>query len=169
MWASLWDVNFAAVVFWGRGAPKTPAARPPPYFAIYHFYIGLLYETPFLLTTHSKFSVLNFKLGVQTYYPLSWMFFFHTLATVFPTSCQMKTVCSCRVSKLRCMSTEPCSPVPTQSDQSLCVRKEALGLMLMSIMPMIRCYIIGNVQMCSKAFYFSKVGLGYIGNSAISL
>ena len=60
-------------------------------------------------------------------------------------------------------------PLGKKADQSFCVRKEALGLMLMSIMPMIRCYIIGNVQMCSKAFYFSKVGLGYIGNSAISL
>ena len=39
----------------------------------------------------------------------------------------------------------------------------------MSTMTTIRCYIIVNVQMCSKAFYFSKVGLGYIGNSAISL
>ena len=34
---------------------------------------------------------------------------------------------------------------------------------------MIRCYIIGNMQMCSKGFYFSKVGLGYRENSAISL
>ena len=155
MWASLWDVNFAAVVFWGRGAPKTPAARPPPYFAIYHFYIGLLYETPFLLTTHSKFSVLNFKLGVQTYYPLSWMFFFHTLATVFPTSCHMKTVCSCWVWKL---SNDACSLnlVPSVSfltqrdwlekkaDQSIFVRKEALGTRLMPTKPMVRCYVISN-------------------------
>ena len=48
-----------------------------------------------------------------------------------------------------------------------CVRKEALGLSLMSTVTMIRCYIIGNMQMCPKAFYFSKVGLGYIGNSAL--
>ena len=120
------------------------------------------------MTTDSSFSAFNFKLGVRACYPLSWMFFFHTLATVFPTSCHMKTVCSCWVWKLRCMPTEPCSPVPTASfqmlnnwlekiaDQSLWVRKEALGLMLMSIMTMIRCYIIDDVQMCSKEFYFSK-------------
>ena len=30
-------------------------------------------------------------------------------------------------------------------------------------------YIIGNMQMCSKALYFSKVELGYIGKPAISL
>ena len=164
-----------------EGCTVSPSSKTSSLFC----YISLLHRlviwNNFFLTTHSKFSVLNFKLKVQTYYPLSWMFFFHTVATVFPTSSHMKTVCSCRVWKLRCMSTEPCSPVLTASfgmqnnwlekkaDQSLCVRKEALGLMLMSIMPMIRCYIIGNVQMCSKAFYFSKVGLGYIGNSAISL
>ena len=35
------------------------------YFAIYHFQHRLC-ETPFLLTAHSTFSVLNSKLGVQT-------------------------------------------------------------------------------------------------------
>ena len=34
---------------------------------------------------------------------------------------------------------------------------------------MVRPYVIGNVQLRSKAFYTSKVGLGYIENSAISL
>ena len=48
-----------------------------------------------------------------------------------------------------------------------CVRKEALGLSLMSTVTMIRCYIIANMQMCPKAFYFSKEGLGYTGNSAL--
>ena len=44
------------------------------------------------MTTHSNFSVLNFKLGVQTNYPLAQMFFFCTLATAFPTFHRMKTV-----------------------------------------------------------------------------
>ena len=64
---------------------------PPTYFAIYHFWIRL-YETPFLMTTHFNFSALRFKLGMQTNYPLAWMFFFHTLATAFPTSYRIKTV-----------------------------------------------------------------------------
>ena len=169
MWASPCDVNFVAVEFEGMGTPS---------LFCYISHLDRLMWNTFLLTTHSNFSVINFKLGVQTYYPLSWMFFFHTLATAFPTPCH---ICSCWVWKLKCMPTESCSPVPSASfrmqnnwlekkaDQSLRVRKEALGLMLMSTMTMIRCYIIGNVQMCSKAFYFSKVGLGYIGNSAISL
>ena len=104
------------------------------------------------------------------------MFFFHTLATVIPTSYQMKTVCFAEFENSdACPPSSPCffpnaeQLIGEESDQSLCVRKEALELMLMSIVPMIRCYIIVNVQMCSKASYFSKVGLGYIGNSAISL
>ena len=54
-----------------------------------------LYETHFLLTTHTNFSVLNFKLGVQANYPLARVFFFHTLATAFPTFYHVKTACSC--------------------------------------------------------------------------
>ena len=71
----------------GFGACKSPLS----YFATYHSKIRL-YETLFLLTTHSNFSVLNFKLGVQTNYPLARMFFFRTLAAAFPTSYRMKTV-----------------------------------------------------------------------------
>ena len=51
---------------------------------------------------------LTSKLGVPTNYPLAWMFFFHTLATAFPTSYQMKDVCSCwvwKVSNDACHST----------------------------------------------------------------
>ena len=58
-----------------------------------------LYETHFLLTTHTNFSVLNFKLGVQANYPLARVFFFHTLATAFPTFYHVKTACSCWVWK----------------------------------------------------------------------
>ena len=43
------------------------------------------------LTTHSNFSVLNFKLGVQASYLLVQMFFFCTLATAFPTSYRMES------------------------------------------------------------------------------
>ena len=53
-----------------------------------------------LLTTRSTFSVLNFKLRMQTNYPLDWMFLFHILASAFPTSYHIKTVCSCWVWKL---------------------------------------------------------------------
>ena len=48
-----------------------------------------------LLTTRSTFSVLNFKLRMQTNYPLALMFLFHILASAFPTFYHMKTVCSC--------------------------------------------------------------------------
>ena len=132
------------------------------------------------MTTHSNFSVLNFKLGVQTNYPLAWMFFFRTLATAFPTSYRMKTVCSCWVWKLSndaCpLNLVPSASFLTQSDwlemtadQSLCIKKKALGTKLMPTKTMVRPYVIGNVWMYSKAFYTSKVRLYYIGNSAISL
>ena len=75
-------------------------------------YITCRFETLFLLTTYSNFSVLNYKLGLQTNYPLAQMFFF-TVATAYPTSCCMsihycwvfnstrtKPVCSCLVWKL---------------------------------------------------------------------
>ena len=80
---------------WGVGG----AASPLTLFCYVSLQIRL-YETPFLLTTHSNFSVLDFKLGVETNYPLAWMFFLHTLATAFPTSYRLKTVCSCWVWKL---------------------------------------------------------------------
>ena len=49
------------------------------------------HKTSFLLTTHSNISVLNFKLGVQTNYPLASVFSFCTLPNAFPTSYHMKT------------------------------------------------------------------------------
>ena len=57
----------------GGGFAVSSHCKFPPsssYFAIYHFQIRL-YETPFLLATHSNFSVLDFKLGVQANYPLA--------------------------------------------------------------------------------------------------
>ena len=114
-----------------------------------------LYETPFLLTTHSNFSVLNFKLGVETNYPLAWMFF-RTLATAFPTSYHMKTDFFCWVCKLSndacplyCVSSSASFLMQSdwlekKADQLLCVRKEALGTRLMPTKTMVRCCIIGN-------------------------
>ena len=146
-------------------------------------YISLLDSliwTAFLLTTHSNFSVLNFKSGVPVNDLLAWIFFFCTLATAFSSSYSMKTDCSCWVWKLS-NDTCPLNLVPgpsflaqsnwleSNADQSLCITKEALGTRLMPPKTMIRCYNISNVQMSSKAFYTSKVGLGYIGYSAISL
>ena len=110
----------------------------------------------FFLATNSKFSVLSFKLGVQKSYPLAWMFFFCTLATTFPTFYFMKTVCSCRVWKL---SNDACplNLIPSASfltqndwlekkaDQSLWIKKEALGTRVMPTKTMVRSYIIGNV------------------------
>ena len=136
------EFNLGAGWVWGGIRP----CCKPPYFAIYHFYIRL-YKTT-LLTTYSNFSVLNFKLGVQTNCPLAWMFFFRTLATAFPTSYLMKSVCSW-VWKLsydafpRNLVTS--ASFLTQSDwlekkadQSLCVRKEALGTRLMPMKTMVR-------------------------------
>ena len=120
-----------------------------PYFAIYDLEISL-YETPFLLKTHSNFSVLNFKLGVQTNYPFYWIFFFLTQATAFPTLYCTITVCSCWVWKLS-NDVFPLNIVPIASFlmwsdwlgmkayQSLCVRKEALGTRLMPTETMLRC------------------------------
>ena len=82
----------------------------------------------------------------QTNCPFAWMFFFRTLATAFPTTYHMKTDCSCRVWKL---SNDACplKLVPSASfltqrdklekkaDQSLCIRKEALGMRLMTTRP----------------------------------
>ena len=153
-WASPCDAKFAAEGFEGRRGTVSPRYNCP-YFAIYHSSI-CLNETSFLLTTHCNFSVLNFKLGVQTNYPLAWMFFFCTLATAFPTSYCMKTVCSCWVWKLdndACsLNLVPSASFLMQSDrlekkvyQSLSVRKEALRTRLMLTKTMVRHYIISNV------------------------
>ena len=163
---------------WGMGT-VCPCCKPPLLlFDCISVLDSLIWNPFFLLTTHSNFSVLNLKLGVQTNYPFARMFFFCTLATAFPTSYHMKTVCSCWIWKLSnlIINLVPSASFLTQNDwlekkanQSLCDRKEALRMRLMSTKTMVRCYVMGNVYMCSKAFYTSKVGLSYIGNSAISL
>ena len=124
IWASPCNANFAVVVFFFEGGD---AVRPPP---------------PIF--------------WAQTNYPLAWMFFFCTLATAFPTSYCMKTVCSCWVWKLSndaCpLNLVPSASFLTQSDwlekksdQSFCVRKEALGTQLMPTKTMVRPYVICNV------------------------
>ena len=105
---TLWCKLCSCGIWREGGGTVNPHSKTPSLFCYISLLDRLMWNT-FLLTTHSNFSVINFKLGVQTYYPLSWMFFFHTLATAFPTFCHMKSVCSCRVWKLRCMPTEPCS------------------------------------------------------------
>ena len=79
----------------------------------------------FLLTTHGNFAVLNFKLRVQTNYPLAWMLFF-CIATAFPTSSRMKTVCFCWVWKLS-NDACPCNLFPSASflTQSNWLKKKA--------------------------------------------
>ena len=155
------------------GGSVSPCCKLPLF--CYISLLDLLMWNTFLLTTHSNFFVLNLKLGVQTNYPLAWMFFL-TLATAFP----MKTVCSCWIWKL---SNDACplnlihsASFLTQSNwlekksyQLHLVRIEALGTKLIPTKTMVRRYVIGNAQMVSNAFYTPKVGLGYIENSAISL
>ena len=84
---------------WGGGV-QAPAVSPPSPLFCYISLLDWLIWKPFLLITHSNFSVLNFKLGIQTNYPLAQMFFFHTLTAAFPSSYGMKTICSCWVWKL---------------------------------------------------------------------
>ena len=63
---------------------------------------------------------LFFKLIVQAHYPLAWMFFFHTLTTVFSNSYLIKTLCSCWVWKLSndacLLNLIPTAPFLMQSD-----------------------------------------------------
>ena len=117
-WASPCDANFAVFFFFGGGGGGGGGGGPPP--------------PP--------------RFWAQTNCPFAWMFFFRTLATAFPTTYHMKTDCSCRVWKL---SNDACplKLVPSASflmqrdklekkaDQSLCIRKEALGMRLMTTRP----------------------------------
>ena len=65
---------------------------PPPSILLYitsrFAYMKHLFYWQLILI----FLYLTSKSGVQTNYPLAWMFFFRTLTTAFPTSCRMKTV-----------------------------------------------------------------------------
>ena len=65
---------------------------PPPSILLYitsrFAYMKHLFYWQLILI----FLYLTSKSGVQTNYPLAWMFFFRTLTTAFPTSYRMKTV-----------------------------------------------------------------------------
>ena len=130
MWASPWDVNFAA---------GDLQCSPPPSLFYYIWLLDLLIWHTFFVD-YSNFSALNFKLGVQTNYPLAWMFFFCDLATALST-CWVWT-------QQWCMPTQPCPSasflmqsnwLEKKADQLLCIRKEALGTRLMFTKAMVRC------------------------------
>ena len=139
-----------------------------------------LYETPFLLTTHSNSSVLNFELGVQTY-PLGWLFFFCTLATAFPTSYHIKTICSFWVWKLSndafTLNLVPSASFLMQSywlekktDQLLFIRKEAFrGWGWCLLRPWCDATLLAMYKCFQKRFCTSKDGIVYRGTSVIIL
>ena len=83
------------------------------------------------------------------YLTSAWKFFYHTLADGFPTSYHIKTVCSCWVLKSSnntCLfNLVPSTSFLTQSnwlekksEQSLCIRKEAMGIRLIPTKTMVR-------------------------------
>ena len=90
------------------------------------------------------------------YLTSTWMFFFCTLANASPTSYHIKTVCFCWVLKpsnnVCLLNLVPSASFLTQSnwldkkaDQSLCIRKEALGTRLIPTKTMLRGQVISNV------------------------
>ena len=123
--------------------------HPPPPSLFYYIWLLDLLKWHTFFVDYSNFSALNFKLGVQTNYPLAWMFFFCDLATAFPTSYCMETVCTCWVwTQQWCMPTQPCPSasflmqsnwLEKKANQLLCIRKEALGTRLMFTKAMVRC------------------------------
>ena len=79
--------------FWGGGCCK-PLLYALPLFCYISILDLLIWNTFFVNLFRMSSHLLNLKLAVQTNYPLAWMFFFCTLATAFPSSYRMKTVCS---------------------------------------------------------------------------
>ena len=111
----------------------------PPRFCYISLLDSLTWNT-FFLTIYSNFFILNFSLNVLLPYS----------SYCFPYFYLMKTVCSCwswKLSNNACsLNLLPSGSFLTQSnwlekkvDQSLCVRKEALGTRLMSTKIMVRC------------------------------
>ena len=80
--------NFAAGGFGGAVSPCCKLLPSPPILLYITSRFGYIKH----LFCWQLISVLNFKLGLQTSYPLARMFIFRTLATAFPTSYHMKTV-----------------------------------------------------------------------------
>ena len=163
MWASpcvqtLQLQSFFFFLWRGRCALE---ATPPTLFCYMSLLDLLIWNSCFLLTTHSTFSVLNFKLeGVQTNYVLIVLHLYSILASAFHTY-HMKTVCSCWVWKLsnvacplnlilRASFLMHSDWLEKKANQLLCIRKAERSHGKMRVMPtkktMVRCYcIIDNV------------------------
>ena len=108
---------------WGGGGCCTPAVIPSPLFRYISLLDSLVWNTYFW---QLNLIFLHFKLGVQTHYPLAWMFFFRTQTTVFPTSYRLKTLFLLSLKTQQwCMPTQPHSQSffsnaeERKSDQSL--------------------------------------------------
>ena len=113
----------------GRRAVRPHYSSSPPPLPLF-CYISLL-------------DLLNMKhlfcwqlILILLYLTSAWMFFFHTLATAFPTSWHIKTFCSCLVWKASnnssLLNIVSSASLLTQSDwmekkanQSFCIRKKA--------------------------------------------
>ena len=70
----------------------------------------LIWNTFFVNLFRMSSHLLNLKSEGQTKYPSAWIFFFCFLATAFPTSYRMKTVCSfwvCSEAQRWCMLIQP--------------------------------------------------------------
>ena len=93
-------------VNWGGGGAVSPRCKPSPLFCYILLLDLLIWDTFFVNLFRMNSHLLNLQLGGQTNYPLTWIFFFCTLATAFPTSYHMKTVFSFWVWKL---SNDACS------------------------------------------------------------
>ena len=129
----------------GKGGTVSPCFKSPPFFLLY-ITSRYAYMEHTLLTTHYNFSVLNFKLGMMTNYPLDWMFFFCTRATISPSCWVWKlSNVACPLNLGHSASFLMRSDwLEKKVDQWLCIRKEALGTRLMPTNTMVRCYIITN-------------------------
>ena len=90
----------------GGGGAVSPPCKPTPQFCYILLLDLLIWDTFFVNLFRMNSHLLNLQLGGQTNYPSTWIFFFCTLATAFPTSYHMKTVFSFWVWKL---SNDACS------------------------------------------------------------
>ena len=95
------DVNWG-----GGGGAGSPPWTPTPLFCYILLLDLLIWDTFFVNLFRMNSHLLNLQLGGQTNCPSTWIFFFCTLATAFPTSYHMKTVFSFWVWKL---SNDACS------------------------------------------------------------
>ena len=90
----------------GGGGAVSPRCKPSPLFCYILLLDLLIWDTFFVNLFRMNSHLLNLQLGGQTNCPSTWIFFFCTLATAFPTSYHMKTVFSFWVWKL---SNDACS------------------------------------------------------------